>query len=141
MAYYEKDAANIAFRFGVGQADKLRACIDLRRNTVSLYCTVWNPIKLPTRNRLSQLRLNFRTSDRQRAFFKEDHLAEYRQLHSAPEHQRLAAIALRDPKTSEWMDFPPNALCFAAAAAVRHYNCFSRLLSALANLIFGIPVA
>ena len=47
-ATYAHGSVNIAFRFGVDQADKLRACDDLEHNEVNLYCTVWTPIKLAT---------------------------------------------------------------------------------------------
>ena len=136
-----KGTANIAFRFGVDQADKLRACGDLRRNTANLYCTVWTPIKLPTWDRLSQLCLNIRTSDREWAFFKADRQAAYKKLPLAPEHQRLAMVALRDPVTDEWKASPPKALLFGATSAVLHYNCFPRLLAALVNMTFGITIS
>ena len=140
VATFGDKRVNVAFRFGVDQADKLRACDDLKHNHVNLHCTVWTPIKLPTWDHISQMCLNIRTSDRKWAFFKADHEAAYKQLPLAPSHRRLALVALRNPDTSEWMAFPPKALLFGAVAAVLHYNCFSRLLSVLFNLLFGIPL-
>ena len=58
----------------------------------------------------------------------------------APEHQRPAMVAPRDPLTSAWVAFRPKALLFGSTSAVLHYNCFSRLLSVMANRIFGIPI-
>ena len=55
VATYEKGRTNIAFRFGVTQGGKLRACDDLRRNCVNLRRTVWTPIKLPTWGHISQM--------------------------------------------------------------------------------------
>ena len=140
VATFEKDRANIAFRFGVGQAGKLRACDDLKHNRVNLHCAAWNPIKLPTRGHISQMRLNIRTSERKWAFFKADHEAAYKKLPLEPPNAPLASVALRNPETSEWMALRPKALLFGAAAAVLRYNCFSRLLSVLSNLTFVIPL-
>ena len=64
VATFANKQVNIAFRFGVDQADKLRACDDLKRNHVNLHCTVWTPIKLPTWGHISQMCLNIRTSDK-----------------------------------------------------------------------------
>ena len=140
VATYENGPVNIAFRFGVEQADKLRACDDLKHNEVNLHCTVWTPIKLPTWDHIAQMCLNIRHKRVPWEFFKTDHEAAYKQLPLRPEHTRLAFVALRDPLTSRWMAFPPKALLFGATSAVLHYNCFSRLLAILANRIFGIPL-
>ena len=140
VATFEKDRVNIAFRFGVDQADKLRACDDLKHNHVNLHCTVWTPIKLPTWDHISQMCLNIRTSERKWAFLKADHEAAYKQLPLEPSHANLALVALRNPVTSEWMAFPPKSLLFGAVAAVLHYNCFSRMVAVLFNLTFGIPL-
>ena len=140
VATYENGPVNIAFRVGVEQADKLRACDDLKHNEVKLYCIVWTPIKLPTWDHIAQMCLNIRPSGRPWGFFKADHEAAYKQLPMMPEHTKLAFVALRDPNTSRWMAFHPKALLFGATSAVLHYNCFSRLLAVLTNRIFGIPL-
>ena len=140
VATYDRGPINIAFRFGVDQADKLRACDDLKHNEVNLYCTVWTPIKLPTWDHIAQMCLDIRHTRKPWEFFKSDHEAAYKQLPLRPEHARLAFVALRDPITSRWMAFPPKALLFGATSAVLHYNCFSRLLAVLTNRIFGIPL-
>ena len=140
VATYENGPVNIAFRFGVNQTDKLRACDDLKHNEVNLFCAVWTPIKLPTWGHISQMRRNVRSTRRPWEFFKADHEAAYKQLPLMPEHTKLAFVALRDPIASRWMAFHPKALLFGATSAVLHYNCFPRLLAVLANRIFGIPL-
>ena len=47
--------ANLAFRFGVEQNEKLRACGDLRHNMVNLATSILTPITLPTWDHISQL--------------------------------------------------------------------------------------
>ena len=101
VAAYDTGATNIAFRFGVDQADKPRARADLRRSTFNLYCTVWPPINLPTWGHISQLCLNVMTSGRKWAFFKADRKAAYKQFPMAPERRQLAMVALRCPTTFE----------------------------------------
>ena len=70
---YGNGSANIAFRFSVGQDDKLRACDDLKHNHVKLYCSVWTPIKLPTWDHIAQMRLGIKEDLREWPFFKADH--------------------------------------------------------------------
>ena len=57
-----------------------------------------------------------------------------------PKHHNLATVSLRNPDAGEWVACPPKALLFGAVAAFLHYNCFSRLLSAVFNKICGIPM-
>ena len=140
VATFEEGKTNIAFRFGVAQGDKLRACDDLRHNCVNLHCTVWTPIKLPTWDHISQMCLRVRRTKRRWAFFKADHEAAYKQLPLAPDQAKLALVALKNPTSGKWMAFPPKALLFGAEAAVLHYNCFSRLISVIFNKTFGIPL-
>ena len=45
---FSLEGANFAFRFGVEQNGKLRACGDLRQNMVNLCTSVYTPITLPT---------------------------------------------------------------------------------------------
>ena len=140
VATYAEGEANIAFRFGVAQGDKLRACGDLRHNCVNLHCTVWTPIILPTWDHISQMCIRVRNLRCQWSFFKADHEAAYKQLPLRPEHGNLTLVALRNPTSGKWVAFPPKALLFGAEAAVLHYNCFSRLASVIFNKIFGIPL-
>ena len=139
-ATYDYGPVNIAYRFGVDQADKRRACHDLKHNEVNLYFTVWTPVKLPTWDHIAQMCLDVRHTRRPWGFFKADHEAACKQLPLRPEHTKLAFVALRGPIASRWMAFPPKALLFGAISAALHYNCFSRLLDVLPNRILGIPL-
>ena len=49
-------------------------------------------------------------------------------------------VALRHPSSGEWYAFPHRALLSGAEAPVTHYNCLSRAIAVLTNLIFGIPL-
>ena len=84
--------------------------------------------------------LDIKGDIREWSFFKADREAAYKQLPMGPVHHNLATVAIRNPDTGEWAAFPPKALLFGAVAAVLHYNCFSRILSALFNKIFGVPM-
>ena len=141
-ATYQKGKTNIAFRFDVDLADKVRARDDHRRNTanIHLHCTVWAPIKLPTRDHISHMSLNIRHTQRKWAFSKSDHEAAYKQLPTTPDHTNLALVALKSPTAGRRMASPPRALLFGAESSVLHYDCFPRLISAIFNNIFGIPL-
>ena len=140
VATFANKKVDVAFRFGVDQAEKLRACDDSNHNRVNLHCTVWTPIKLPTWVHVSKICLNIRTSGKKWAFYKAGREAAYKQLPIAPSQRRLAAVALRNHETSDRVDFPPKALLLGSAEAVLRYSCFSRLLSVLFNLLVGIPL-
>ena len=131
---------NIAFRFGVEQASKLRACDDLRHSLTNSACSVRTPIQLVSWDHLAQLcRLSCGKS-RDWALIKADHEAAYKQLPLRPDDQARAIIALRCPVTGKWFGFVSRTLVFGATAAVLHYNVFSRLITALANRLLGIPL-
>ena len=138
-ATYAHGSVKISLRLGVDQADKLRACDDLNHNDVDLYFTVWPPIKLPTWDRIAQMRLNVRPSRETREFPNADREAAYKQLPMRPAHANLAMVALRDPITSRRIAFHPKALPFGPTSAVLRYSCFSRLSATLFDGIFGIP--
>ena len=72
------EKVDISFRFGADQADKMRACDDLRSSHVNLRCTVWAPAELPTWDRISQMFLDIKTSDRKWAFFMLGHEEAYK---------------------------------------------------------------
>ena len=131
---------NIAFRFGVKQGAKLRACDDLRYSRTNLACVVETPIKLVSWDHLAELThlVNDRTRDW--AFLKADHEAAYKQLPLDHYHSKLAVVALRSPLDGKWYGFISRTLMFGAIAAVLHYNVFSRLLSELVSKLLGIPL-
>ena len=93
VATYAHGSVKIAFRFGAGHADKLRACDDLMRNEVNLYCTVWAQIKLPTWGHIAQMRLNVRPSRKTWEFPNANHAVTYKKLPTRPEHAYLATVA------------------------------------------------
>ena len=131
---------NIAFRFGVEQAAKLRACDDLRHSMTNSACSVMTPIQLVSWDHLAQLCRRSCGKSRDWALIKADHEAAYKQLPLRPEDQFRAVIALRCPVTGKWFGFVSRTLMFGATAAVLHYNVFSRLITALVNRVLGIPL-
>ena len=131
---------NIAFRFGVEQAAKLRACDDLRHSLTNSACSVLTPIKLVSWDHLAQLCRRSCDKSRDWALFKADHEAAYKQLPLRPQDQAYAIIALKHPTDGRWFGFVSRTLVFGATAAVSHYNVFSRLITALVNRLFGIPL-
>ena len=90
---------NIAFRFGVEQAAKLRACDDLRRSLSNSACSVLTPIRLVSWRHLSQLCRRSCDNSRYWALFKADREEAYKQLPLAPRGKAHAAIAPKHPAT------------------------------------------
>ena len=84
---------NIAFRFGVERSGKLRACDDLRHAKANMACIVETPIKIARWDHLSELSNRVNDRARDRAFFKADREAAYKQLPLDPRHTKLAVIA------------------------------------------------
>ena len=75
---------NIAFRFGVEQAEKLRACDDLRRSLTNLACHVTTPIQLVSRGHISQLSHLLNNGADDWDLLKAGHEAAYKQLPPRP---------------------------------------------------------
>ena len=71
---------------------------------------------------------------------KADHADAYKQLPLDPGYANLTIVALRNPKSGKWFAFTPKVLLFGAVSAVARYNCYSRLLAVLMNLVLRIPV-
>ena len=136
----DQGSANVAFRSGLGQDDKLRACGDLKHNHVNLHFSDWAPIKLPTWGHIAQMRMGVKADLREWSFSKADREASYKQLPMEPDHRNIAIVAIRNPDTGERVAFPPKALLFGAVAEVIHYNFSPRILSVLFNRIFGAPL-
>ena len=93
---------NIAVRFGVEQAGKLRACDDLRHSLTNLACHVTTPIQLVSWGRISQLSHLLNNGVDDCDMFKADHEAAYKQLPLDLPDQDTAAIALRNPHDKLW---------------------------------------
>lgn len=137
-ATYDRGCARIAFTSGVGQAGRIRAFGDLKRDNVNLHCTVRTPIKLHKRGHVSQMCTGIRHTSRNWAFFKADREAACKQLALWPARQRLEMVSHRNPQTSEWAVFHLCALLFGTVAKVLRYNFPSRIIPTLFNPIFGI---
>ena len=130
----------IAFRLGVEQAGKLRACDDFKHGLTNQACRARTPIELVSWGRLSQLRRTFAKDGRDRALFTADHEAASKQLPLGPADQLYAIVALRCPTSGIWYGFRSRALVCGSAAAVVHYNVFPRLITAISNRTFGVPL-
>ena len=131
---------NITFRLGVDQADKLRACDDLEHILTNLACSVVAPIRLVSWDHLAQLSQILAEKKIDWGLIEADHEAAYKQLPIEPADQTCAIIALRHPTSGKWYGFATRALIFGAVAAVLHYNVGSWAITALVNLIFGLPM-
>ena len=134
------DAINLAFRFGVSQQDKLRACDDLRHSGTNAACLIRTPNSLPTWDHIAQMALKGAASQPNWSFFKEDHASAYKWLPLLPAHARFATIILRSPTDGLWYSFAPRALLFGSTASVLHYTCLSRIIASLACRLLGIPM-
>ena len=131
----------IAFRFGVAQGSKLRACDDLRYARTNLACVVETPIKLVNWDHVAELPNALNANGRDWSFFKADHEAAYKQLPLKDSHAKLGVVALRSPIGQSWYGLVSRAMVFGAVAAVLHfYNVFSRLIAELFTQLFGIPL-
>lgn len=73
---------NIAFRFGVDQADKLRTCDDLRRSVANLACSVVTPVRLVSWDHLAQMPRIVAEKKVDWGLIKADHEAAYMRLSS-----------------------------------------------------------
>ena len=113
---------NVAFRFGVEQADEIRACDDLRYSMANLACVVHTPIKLASWDHLAEMCRHIQHTQKDWHLFKADHEAAYKQLPVLWGHSQLAVIALRSPADNQWYGFMIKTLMFGAVCAVLHYN-------------------
>ena len=131
---------NPAFRFSAAQADKNRACDDLRRALTNRACAVLTPIKLVSRDHVSEIANRFSELELFRDFFKCDRKSAYKALPVAPAETRLAVIALKSPGGNKFYAFVSRTLLFGSAASVLRYNIFARIVTELFARIFGIPL-
>ena len=131
---------NIAFRFDDKQADKIRACDDLRNSHASLGDMVGSPITLPTWGVTAQQR--YILADRPPRYWglaSNSRESAYKRHPVLPAHSDLAAAAIRSPDGGKLYGFTPRTQLFGSVASVLRYNVFSRLLFAIANRLLGIP--
>ena len=132
---------NISFRFAVSQSSKVRACDDLKDSLTNRLCSVETPIKLPDWDLLGAMSLLISSSSKKNwVLVKADDTSAYKNLPLRPSDSFLTAIALWNSAQKAWFAFLPRTLLFGATAAVLHYNVFSRILAAILNRLFGIPL-
>ena len=81
---FKPDGYNVAFRFGVEQAAKLRACDDLKHSLANSACTILTPLQLVSRGHLSQLRWKCYQTGRDWSMFKAERETAYKQLPHQP---------------------------------------------------------
>ena len=106
---------NIAFRFGVEQAEKLRACDDLRHILTNLACHVATPIQLVSRGHISHLSQLLNNGADSWELFKADHEAAYKQL--------PWTSLTKTPLSSRCVT--PAITCGAASLREPWYSCLS----------------
>ena len=93
----------------------------------------------PTWGHIGQICIDVADSNRPWSFFKVDHRAAYKNLSLNPDQADACIVTLRNPAGGLWYGFHPRALLFGSVAAVLRYNCFSRIVAILANLLLGLP--
>ena len=130
---------NVAFRFGVSQADKLRGCDDFKDSLTNKTCIVQSPITLPGWDHIAAAARTLSASEQSWAFGKIDHRDAYKSLPLRPSESNYAIIALYQPESRRWFGFRPKTQLFGSTAAVLHYNCLSRIIASLACRILLIP--
>ena len=131
---------DIVFRLGAEQAEKLRACDDLKHGLTNQERRARTPIPLVSWGNLPQLCRTYARDGMDWAFSKADHEEAYKQLPLGPADRPFAIIAPRHPQTGIWYGFRSRTLMFGPVAAVLHYNVFSRLIAAIFTRAFGIPL-
>ena len=134
-----EEECNIAFRFGVEQADKLRGCDDLRDSLTNTACTIRTPITLPGWDHIASACRYLRTTQCEWSFGKVDHRAAYKALPLREEDARYAIIALWAPTEKLWVGCRSRTQLFGSIASVLHYNCLSRIIASLICRILLIP--
>ena len=114
---------------------KIRACDDLRYGCVNLGCDTRTPVSLTTWGHIGRIFLDLATAGQSWSFFKADHKAAYKNLPLNPEQADACVATLMYPPDGLWYGFRPRTLLFRPVAATLGYNCFSRIIAALENLI------
>ena len=134
------DTVNAAFRFPVIQGSKIRDCDDFEYGLINLCAAEFTPITLPTCDHIGQIASDLSARPREWSFMKADRKAAYKNLPLNPDQAQYCIVAIRSPGDSKWYGFAPRTLLFGAAAAVHHYNCFSRTIAVIINRLFGLPL-
>ena len=133
--------ANPAPRFGVRKADKIRAGDDLEKSFASEATFISTPVNIPTWRHIAQMCLFFdlRGEIRTLAMAEAGRADAYRQFPLRTEDELTAAATLRNYQDGLFFGFAPGTQLFGSAAAVLHYNSFSRLVASLICGVLRIP--
>ena len=91
------EGVSTAFRFGVEQADKLRAFDDPIHNWANIACAVWTPITLPTWDHIAQSALDIRKRRLDWGFPKKIAHQPTKIPPLRPGRAHLAFVALQSP--------------------------------------------
>ena len=94
VACFPLEVTSFAFRFGVEQNEKLRACDDLKQDMVNLRTSVFAAITIPTWDRNSQMSKQIYNSKVAWRFSKEENKDARRQLLLDREYVNLTSSAL-----------------------------------------------
>lgn len=94
FAHKPEEDCNIAFRFGVEQAGKLRGCGDLRDSLTNTACTIRTPITLPGWGHIAAASRILNTTQCDGSFGKVDHRSAYKAVPLRQEDSDFAIIAL-----------------------------------------------
>ena len=118
-------------RFGLPQADKLRACDNCKRSGTNALAYIGSKIRLPKHEDLAEIANGVGTACGEVGLFKCDHLAAFKQLPICPEHSDLLLVALRCPTDGQIYCFRPKALCFGSSSVLSQFYSFAILVSVL----------
>ena len=117
----------------------IRACSDSKYGLVNMRAADFTPITRPTWDHIGQIASDLPTPPREWSFMKAGRKAAYKNSPLNPNQSQFCIVAPRSPGDSNWYGFARWALLFGAPAAVRHYNCFSRVAAVIINRLFGLP--
>ena len=132
--------ANLGFRFGAHQLDKMRASDDLKDARTNSARPTDTPNSLPERGHIAQLSMRGANSRSNWEFMREARAPANKWLPLQPERARFATAIPRSPAVQRRYSFKPRALMFGPTASVLHYTCLSRIIASLSFRLLGIPM-
>ena len=141
LANGEEVVANSAYRFGVQQADKLRAVGDLKWTPADATPTLRTPTNLPSWGhsvKLCEL-FRFRGKPRPVALAKADCADACKRLPPVEEDELSAAVTLGRPVDRLLYRFIHETQLFGFAAAVKRYTCLSRAVATMVCSPLKLP--
>ena len=109
---YRDGQVNHAFLFPVAQADKIRACDDLKYGCVNPRYAERAPVSHPTSDHIGGMCLEIADTDKSWSFFKTDSESAYKNHSLTPDSAKMRLITFRNPADGLWYGFWPRALLF-----------------------------